>query len=362
MRRFQFALLSLVLVLAAQPLFATTYYVSTNPLPPPCTSEKSGFVIFPSIQYAVTHVPEGATINICPGTYGEQVTISQSLTLRGVSYGNSSKVILVMPPGGLATTPSLHYGTVAPQVEITAGTVDITGITVDGTASSSNCPSVNYVGIFYSNSSGTVNEVETRYQNCGDNVSGVGILAEDSASSRSVTIENSNIHDYTLAGIVGYGADYTVSIKNNFVFGLPSLGYTGIAQFAHAGEVSDNTVTGGAVGIEVESDVVVSGNTVSDEIDGIDVYVKATVTSNRISNGNRWGISTFANGTSIKDNIIMELGGSSVGLEAGCSTGVTVSGNTVNGAYVGIDGVPASINGANTFNNVSLVKTSPKIC
>jgi Right handed beta helix region len=307
-------------------------------------------------------VPEGSTINICPGTYYEQVTISQSLTLRGVSYGNSSKAVIVLPPGGLATTPSLHYGTVAPQVEITAGTVDITGITVDGTASSSNCPSVNYVGIFYSGSSGTVNEVETRYQNCGDNVIGVGILAEDGASSRSVTIENSNIHDYSLDGIVGYGADYTVSIENNFVFSSPSPGNTGIAQFAHAGDVSGNTVTGALNGIVVEADVVVSGNTVSDTVDGIDVYVKATVTSNRISDGSRQGIGVFADGASIKNNIIMELRGASVGLEVGCSTNVTVSGNTVNGAYAGIDGVPASINGANTFNNVSAVKTSPRTC
>jgi hypothetical protein len=362
MRRWHFALLTLVLILAAKPVFATTYYVSTNQPPHPCTSATGGFEVFPSIQYAVTHVPEGSVINICPGTYNEQVTISQSLTLKGVSFGNSSKAIIAMPVAGLATTPSLHYGTVAPQVEVRAGTVDIIGITVDGTASSSNCPSVDYVGIFYSNSSGTVNEVETRFQNCGDNVIGVGILAEDSASSRSVTIENSNIHDYTLAGIVGFGADFTVSIENNFVFSLPSPGYTGIAQFAHAGDVSGNTVTGGAVGIVVESDVVVSDNTVSDEVDGIDVYVKATVTSNRISDGSRQGIGVFANGSSVKDNIIMELRGASVGLEVGCSTGVTVSGNTVNGAYVGIDGVPASINGANTFNNVSMLKTSPGTC
>jgi len=185
-------------------------------------------------------------------------------------------------------------------------------------------------------------------------------LAEDGGSSRSVTIENSNIHDFSLAGIVGFGADNTVSIKNNSVYSLE--GYTGIAQFAHAGDVSDNTVGGGADGIVVESDVVVSGNTISDEVNGIDVFVKATVTSNRITYAKIQGIGVFANGSSVKDNIIMELGGGSVGLEVGCSTNVTVSGNTVNGAYVGIDGVPASINGANTFSNVSMEKTSPGSC
>jgi hypothetical protein len=150
MSRLHFALMSLVLGLTAQPLFATTYYVAP-PLANPCTSAKGGFEVFPSIQYAVTHVPEGSTINICPGTYYEQVTISQPLTLQGISgNNNSSQVIIAMPPDGLTTTSSLKFGTIAAQVEVTKGPVNITGVTVDGTASSSNCPNGFYVGIFYS--------------------------------------------------------------------------------------------------------------------------------------------------------------------------------------------------------------------
>jgi len=60
MRRLHFALLSLVLVLAAQPLFATTYYVSPNPLSPPCSNEKGAFFVFCSVT-AIAAFAEPAT-------------------------------------------------------------------------------------------------------------------------------------------------------------------------------------------------------------------------------------------------------------------------------------------------------------
>jgi len=46
-----------------------------------CTSH----IFFPSIQVAVNSVPSGSTIDICPGIYPEQVTITKKLTLIGVS-------------------------------------------------------------------------------------------------------------------------------------------------------------------------------------------------------------------------------------------------------------------------------------
>lgn len=80
MRRFYFALLALVLVLAAQPLAAATFYVG---------SCKAGS--FGTISAAVAAVPAGSIVNVCPGTYPEQVVISQALTLKGMLSGNSSQ-------------------------------------------------------------------------------------------------------------------------------------------------------------------------------------------------------------------------------------------------------------------------------
>jgi hypothetical protein len=321
---------------------------------------------------------------------------SKALTLQGVSYNNSSQVIIAIPPGGLTTTPSLLFGTVAAQVQVTAGAVNITGITVDGTASSSNCPGVStgnyslpYVGIFFSSgSSGTVNQVETRYQTCNlpsqRNLSGVGILAENgSRSSRSVTIENSNIHDYSWFGIFAYSnqtpSSLTASIKSNYVY-YPVSATFDIGLAGAAGDVSDNTVTGTIgyslygdgvgplpvtgpdIGIEVGAGVVVDSNAVTNT--GIGVGDAATVTSNHISNGYgaggiSAGITLGGSGATIKDNIIQNNGyGTAIdttGIAFNCNKDNTVSGNTINGATTGLSNVPAGFTGVNYFHNVGTV-------
>jgi hypothetical protein len=364
MRRFHFALLSLVLAVAAQPLVAATYYVGG------C---KIG--AFGSISAAVAGVPAGSTIDVCPGTYAEQVVISKALTLQGIFSNNSSQAVITVPSGGLATTSSLVFGTGAAQVEVTSGPVTITNITVDGTASS-NCPSGAYVGIFYaSGSSGTVNEVETRNQNC--NGEGLGIVAENGAgATQSVTIENSNINNNTYAGIFACSnqtpSTLTASIKSNYVAG----GGSGIVTYCNVGGsvsgnivaasgygvwavspsslVSKNTVTGGIVGIEVDGAATVSGNTINGaQFGGIFVYAAGTVTSNNISNSGSYGIDFGLNGATIKTNIITQT---PVGIEFNCNTG-TVSGNTINGATTGIDTVPAAFTGINKFYNVGTVRT-----
>jgi parallel beta-helix repeat protein len=387
MRRLHFALLSLVLVLGSQPLVAVTYYVTPNLQP--CSSLKSGFVIFPSIQYAVTNAPAGSTINVCPGTYAEQVVISQPLTLRGVSYGGSSQAVIAMPSKGLALTPSVYFSTVAAQVQVTAGLVTISNITVDGTAGSSNCPLLyedkgyTYFGIFYSSgSSGTVNEVEARNQNC--DTSGIGIGAENgSGAAESVTIENSNINGASIYGIYACSEEspstLTVSIRSNHIAG--ANGESGIASYCNlAGSVSDNVISGDGVGVyAVSPSATVSGNTISTPYGGIGIYVwgaadisdntisgagdgiyltaPATVTSNRISNSSTYGIGFWAPGAAgatVKSNIITQA---PIGIEFSCMAS-TVSGNTINGATTGLDSIPASFTGVNTFYNVATNTTS----
>ncbi len=362
MRRLHFALLSLVLALAAQPLVAATYYVGT------CKIGAYG-----TIGAAVAAVPAGSTIDVCPGTYAEQVTISQKLTLQGIFDDNSSQVVIAVPGGGLSTTSSIYFGTVAAQVEVTAESVKISNITVDGTAGSTNCPSTFEAGIFYSSgSSGTVNEVETRNQSC--NSEGVGIVAENGAgATQSVTIENSNINTNSYISILACSdqtpSTLTASIKGNNVAGA-NIGIdlwcnvggsvsgnvvsaNGIGVYAESPSitVSGNTVTGGGLGIDAQGSVV-SDNTVNNAIDGIYVEVAASVTSNHISNSTT-GIYLNVSGATIKTNIITQ---STTGIEFNCHT-ETVSGNTINGATTGADSVPAAFAGVNKFYNVATVST-----
>src|SRR5438045_9468634 len=91
---------------------------------------------------AVAAGPAGSIINVCPGTYAQQVVISKALTLQGIFSGDSSQAVITVPNSGLTTTPSIDpiFGTVAAQIQVTAGPVNITNITVDGTAGTANCP------------------------------------------------------------------------------------------------------------------------------------------------------------------------------------------------------------------------------
>jgi len=380
MRRVHFVLLFLVLVIGAQPLVAVTYYVTHQPTLL-CTNNKTGYSIFLTIQDAVTQVPAGSTINVCPGTYAEQVIISQPLTLRGVSYGASSQAVIAMPSTGLTTTSSASFGTVAPQVQVTAGPVKISNITVDGTAGSSNCPAGTYFGIFYSSgSSGTVSEVEARNQNC--SAAGIGIGAENGpGATGSIIIENNTTNAANGAGIAagseGSPSTLTVSIKGNYVTGS----FNGIVTCCNvAGTVSDNVINAVAEGSGVfalSPSTAVSGNTIIGPVNGLGIYVDvdgvtvsdntihgaewgvwvygaATVTSNHVFNSSAGGIYIDKTGATVKSNVIT---GGPVGIGFNCFTG-TVSGNTINGVTTGLDGVPASFTGVNTFYNLATNTTS----
>lgn len=364
---YRFALLALVL-LVAQPLLAKTYYVGT------C---KTG--AYSTIGAAVAAVPAGSTIEVCPGTYPEQVVISQPLTLKGIVVDNSSQAVIAVPSGGLVTTTSVRFGTIAAQIELTAGPVNITGITVDGTASSSNCPSVKYAAIFYaSGSSGAMNEVETRNQNCSSVALGMGVLAENGAgTTQSVTIENNNVNSNTYIGIyacsdqtpstlsayikgnyvasviVGIVTDCNVtgSVSGNFV--QSGVNGAGIQAGSPSSPISGNTVIGGQQGIILLAPAAASTNIVNGSDFGISVYAAGSVTSNQIVNTSYTGVFILSPGATVKTNAITQT---PYGIDFNCKRG-TVSGNTINGAGTGLAEVPAGFTGVNNFYNVATLTT-----
>jgi hypothetical protein len=382
MQRLHFALLFLALALGAQPLVAVTYYVTHQPTLL-CTSSKSSYSIFITIQDAVNQVPAGSTINVCPGTYPEQVVISQPVTLRGVSYGGQSQVVIAMPSTPLTPASSIYFGSVAAQVQVTAGPVNISNITVDGTAESSNCLSDSYYfGIFYSSgSSGTVDEVEARNQNC--NSLGIGIGAENgSGATESVTIENSFTNAASIVGIYACSEEspstLSGSIKSNNVTGsefgiyLPCPGVVGsisgnvinlvegsagIYTLSPA-TVSGNTIIGpeSGMGISVHAVTDISNNTIQGALWGVYLYAAGTITSNHILNSVGYGVyfGSSVTGATVKSNTIT---GNPVGIEFNCNA-ATVSGNTINGSTTGLDDVPASFTGVNKFYNVPTNTTS----
>jgi len=347
MSRLRASLLSVaVLLFSAQLALAANYAVGT------C---KSSLPSYPTISAAVAGVPAGSTIEVCPGTYSEQVFINQALTLEGIASGNSSDVVILPPASGLTTVTDSYSGlTFAPLVEVTTGPVNISNVTVDGTGNNVSCSNPGQtwlIGIFYNDgSSGTVNEVTARNMTtsgCGD---GTGVWAESSGSD-AVTIENSSFHDNEDSSIISYGS-LVATIKGN-----TTVGSTYNVQWLSLGTVTANVFEGAYYGIYSESSGTISGNTITNStFAGLYPFgFGAVFTSNKIS-ASPYGIYLldFGSGDTFKSNTITKTG---TGVEFNCYA-ATVSSNIINDAGTGLDQVPSSFSGSNHFDNVATIRTN----
>lgn len=250
---------------------ASSVVVTTTPATP-CKNLPS----YPTISSAVSSVPAGSTIFICPGTYAEQVVINKNLTLTGeaangamgASAVGANNPVIASPSGGVLVNTSDLYGypsgeAIAAQVLVQTLpvmgvwpapiVVNISNITVDGSNNGTTCgPDI--VGIYYQNASGTVNHVTARFQEfpqadfgC---QGGLAIFAESGYGTGTgvVTIENSSVHDYDKNGITVDGAGMVATITGNYVVGIGATTLTaqnGIQMSDGArGKITSNTVTG----------------------------------------------------------------------------------------------------------------------
>jgi hypothetical protein len=250
---------------------------ATAVVTPPGTTACKSFASYPTISLAVSSVPAGSTIYICPGTYAEQVVINKNLTLTGEAGNGSSgpsasggnNPVIVSPSGGVAvntndlagypsgqptaaqilvqTLPNSHGVFGAPIV------VNISNIAVDGSNNGLSGCATDLVGIYYQNASGTVNHVTARYQEldpgdfgCQD---GLALYAQSGygTGTGTVTFENSSVHDYDKNGITADGAGMVATISGNYVVGIGAttlIAQNGIQLSTGAsGKISTNTVT-----------------------------------------------------------------------------------------------------------------------
>jgi parallel beta-helix repeat protein len=250
---------------------ATTVVV----VPPNTTSCKPTVASYPTISQAVSSVPKGSTVYVCPGTYAEQVVITKNLTLTGLA-GNgttgtaasgSNNPVIVSPAGGVLVNASDLYNypsgqPTAAQILVqtpsnalaTPIVVNINNIAIDGSNNGLSGCGTDLVGIYYQNASGTVNHVTARYQEldpsdfgCQD---GLAIYAQSgygSGGTATVTIEDSMVHDYDKNGITADGSGTVATITSNFIVGIgatPLIGQNGIQMSDGArGKITTNTVT-----------------------------------------------------------------------------------------------------------------------
>ncbi len=403
-RSFTISCLALValVALSGQAFATTTYYVN-------CAAHSSSY---PTIQAAVTaveHISGAVVIDVCPGTYAEQVVISPvspttSLTLQGLAVATPppthDAVVIVPPSPELVTNTTDPRGDVAAQILVQNTTVPviINNLTVDGTGNNYTAGDIR--GILFQDALGTVNHVVAQNQIPGGTLSGAqsgqGIMVETTSSNSAVlTVENSSVQNYNKNGIVARYAGASLTATSNYVQGsglsavaaqngieLAFNGATGtIKSNTVVNNIYYNTAVDGATASDIllydagNSGATVSGNTVSESQETIAVVTDtpgtygngAIITGNKISGTSIDAIDVCTNSNTVTGNTIFGTAQSGVHFDASCGAGNnnSGSGNTIVGSACAgylIDGTTGNSTGGSFFTVQVEVATSTSEC
>jgi hypothetical protein len=349
MLRFKLMLVTTISLLAAQPMLAGTFAVGS------CKAKVPSFA---NISAAVAAAPAGSTILVCPGIYPEQVVIPQSLNIAGISDSNQDIAIITVPQTGLTTNATSVFGeSIAAQVLVQGGSVNLSNIAVDGTGGDQQCAGNTWVaGIYYApGSSGMVNHAKVSNQ--ADAGCGVGLWAENAdGPDKFVTFQNSSVHDVDGFGIFVVSSasspNLFASVRGNVV-SVSTAGLIGIGVEGVTGVVSGNDVSNAFFGIaNTAKDVSIVFNTTTSTTTGLALQGGGSISNNRIA-GSNIGVLFFSDGGVVQANRISNVSGTAV--EFNCSSAI-VSGNTINDAAVGLDNAPVGFTGTNIFNNTVTVQ------
>jgi len=314
---------------------------------------------FATISAALAAAPAPNVVEICPGTYPEQVVISFPVTLEGISSGDSGQAIIAVPASGLGVNAADDFGdSLAVQVVVknAAGEVNLSNLTVDGTGNNVTSSGVYVVGVFYQNSPGTINHLTVQNQN--GNGFGVGVWLEGGSAKPSVTVENSNQQAFDYSGINAETAPGTSTLTATIIGNVLASSFTNsIGITLEAGEtvsVSSNLITGSFEGVLIDGgEGSVSKNKVVNTGAGIDLETDGvSVTSNIIyAASSGYGIGIVANSAAaqVTGNTIAQ---SPIAIDFDCTSGNNVHSNTILGAVLGLINVPTAAAPANTYYNV----------
>jgi hypothetical protein len=388
LRRSLFAVLALAACFVASTVQASTVVVGT------C---KSGVPQFTTIQAAVTSAPAGSTVEVCPGTYPEQIMITKKLTLIGEQSGTNDAAVVAAPVGGVVQNATDIFGNpVAAQIFVeNAVGVTISHLTVDGSANGLSGCSIDLQGIYYQNSTGTItyNVVRNQILDPADQGCQVGLAinVESTLGTPEVTISNNAVRNYqkngiTAAGLGALNPGPSVTVTGNTVIGVgatPAIAQNGI-QIGYGAtatittnDVADDIYTGptyGSSGILVyaSTGVTVTGNTVESTQLAIVTAAdptygfadSATIKSNKIGGTRNYdAIDLCSNYNIAESNVIYGSAQSGIHADDECpGPGSTPSGNsnniqnnTINEACAGIleGSGTGNVFGPNTFSNVT---------
>ena len=369
-------------------IFASCLDVSYAATVGTCTSDKHPYA---TISSAVAAASPGEIVNVCPGTYAEQIQIDIPLTLQSVQ----GLATIVPPASGMNEIPTGSGS--FPQIYInnSVGQVKLSALAVNGNNASFNAGfgvplSANaacqdgiadgFVGVWFGGPSGIVDGLVVSGQygsvltlddegpqlipNCG---SGIEFHVSGQAFIQNTVVSG--------VGLVGISGSNLMANTNQVQAGL---GPYGIGIAASGGTIINNNVAGtsdyvGTIGIEGGDSV--KNNNVQNAIYGIVGAANAshnTLTDNAISiskvadasNNLISGASTYYNPACFNGgcnpNSLTGPAYPTIGLDLGCANGGAIKNNRFDGLGIGIANVEAgqTISKTNLFSSVTTNTTS----
>jgi parallel beta-helix repeat protein len=361
-RTLRIAVIALLIAVGTPWALATTTYVVG---PSTCLPGK---VHFTTIQSAVSSVAAGSNVYVCPGTYPEQVVITQPLTLSGVTDGTGDAAVITVPSAGLvANGTHSTIGPVAVQllVENTV-LVTVSNLTIDGTGAGCVSGANRVFGMEYyfvgtpvdGTSAGKIQNVAVRNELDTCTLTD-GIEIDNSY----VTVSNNEVHDIDITPIGSRGGQ--VNISNNNI--QNALNGIVVSTSTAANTVTGNTISnlGPSVGFTTSvgvwldsSNATVTKNTVSNAGSGYGVYLPGSTLGTNV-NANKLNDTYIAlyvvgstSNTLVQSNTVAHTTYGVADLSFG--GGNTVTKNTVNESYYGVytGGPTTDTITPNTFYNV----------
>ncbi len=348
----------MVVILAAQTSFGQTVAVGN------C---KSHMVSYSTISAAVAAAAPNSTVLVCPGTYAEQVTITQALTLKGLPDATGAWPVIAVPIGGLAGNSGAQL-TMQGTFETPIGPASISNLVVDGAGSGVDCSTGTITGIEYYQANGTLNNVEVRNQNPGGCGIGISLTGGLFVESETVNIRNSNIHDFDNTGVLANSSGasgFLVNLTSTSVISPSTSVQAGVGYFDAEGVIEYNhIILAGGTGLQLENfygPMTARGNAVVGTnvgiLSGTSEHPNLIVGNVLSNNGTGIFISGLGAGSVVSGNNILQS--SLEAIELNCSQDSKVVNNTIFGAPVGVaDMNSGDVVKQNTFYNVPSTTTA----
>jgi hypothetical protein len=209
---------------------------------------------FSTIQSAIN--AGGATVNVCTGTYTEQLTITKAVKL--VAFNGSGTATVVMPAAAVnsTTTCDTMVGEQKDEISIcTPDTVNITGLNVQAVIPTASCAGQLY-GIFVGEG-GTLKSTNMAINGASTNVAGLkgcqyGVAVEvgnkTPAEVGHAVLNKDTVTGYQKNGPTVKSPGSTLTVTASTVTGSgpnPDIAQNGIqVSFGAKGTVNSSTVSG----------------------------------------------------------------------------------------------------------------------